>query len=295
MFPKYDILGTKWREDMKKDFNLSKMSIVGIVCASIAMPAFAASSVRSLGGAGTISGTSSVRAGAASETSGSALTAARAGTVRVNSGTRVNSDASLRTPSTRAATAPRLSIGKYLSGSSALSGGSSVRPGQSGTGGGTIDTEGLRNELQNLLGEEIDVTLEGGDLYIEIAGKTVASGSLATQDSIDKLQAQVDDLAAKGGDYTGDSTYISIDADNTVSAIIGALSVSEDEMKAGLATTEIVKEYAIPKPSAACADEAVCVLSTDGAKYYWLQLVDTPTVVDGQDDGQDDGSVDDLF
>ena len=199
---------------MKKDFNLLKMSIVGIVCASIGMPAFAASSVRSLGGVGTLSGTSSVRAGAASETSGSTVTSARAGTVRVNSGSRVNSGASLRTPSTRAATAPRLSIGKYLSGSSALSGGSSVRPGQSGTsGGGEVNYDNLAS------GEFIEVETSG----------------------------------------TG--------------AIVNAIVASLADGTSGLLTNENVKDFAIPQPSASCEDN-VCVLSTDGEEYYWLELVD---------------------
>ncbi len=200
---------------MKKDFNLLKMSIVGIVCASIGMPAFAASSVRSLGGVGTLSGTSSVRAGAAPETSGSTVTSARAGTVRVNSGTRVNSGASLRTPSTRAATAPRLSIGKYLSGSSALSGGSSVRPGQSGTSGG---------------GEVNYDNLESGD-------------------------------------------FIEVDTSGT-GAIVNAIVASLADGTNGLLTNENVKDFAIPQPSESCKHN-VCVLSTNGEEYYWLQLVDT--------------------
>ena len=200
---------------MKKDFNLLKMSIVGIVCASIGMPAFAASSVRSLGGVGTLSGTSSVRAGAAPETSGSTATSARAGTVRVNSGTRVNSGASLRTPSTRAATAPRLSIGKYLSGSSALSGGSSVRPGQSGTsGGGEVNYDNL------------------------------ASGD-----------------------------FIEVDTSGT-GAIVNAIVASLADGTNGLLTNENVKDFAIPQPSASC-EHNVCVLSTNGEEYYWLELVDT--------------------
>ena len=105
---------------MKKELKFVSASIVGIVCASLMSPSFAASSVRSLGGAGTYAGTTSA---AKAATSGSAVTAARAGSIRVDSGTRVNTGAALRTPSTRSATAPRLSIGKYLAGASALGSG----------------------------------------------------------------------------------------------------------------------------------------------------------------------------
>ena len=104
---------------MKKEFKLVSASVIGLVCASLMTPSFAVTAVRSLGGAGTYTGTTSAAKSA---------TTARAGSVRVGGSTRTSatSSAALRTPSTRSATAPRLSIGKYLSANSSLGTGGKV-------------------------------------------------------------------------------------------------------------------------------------------------------------------------
>ena len=104
---------------MKKEFKLVSASVIGLVCASLMTPSFAVTAVRSLGGAGTYTGTTSAAQSA---------TTARAGSVRVGGSTRTSatSSAALRTPSTRSATAPRLSIGKYLSTHSSLGTGNKV-------------------------------------------------------------------------------------------------------------------------------------------------------------------------
>lgn len=279
---------------MKTKFNILSASLVGIVCASIMTPLYAASSVRSLGGAGTYTGTSSVRANVASETSGSAISTARAGSLRVNNtaGTR-STNASLRTPSTRSSTAPRLSIGKYLAGSSALAGGSSTKPvvpDQSGSGsdvdlsGIEADIAQLQSDLSDLMGAtdvRVEYNEETGELVI-VHGNDVFSANLVDQNALLDLEERLNDKIVAAGVYVGDDEYISIGEDNTVTAIVGALSGSFSD---GLATTAAVVEYAIPKPDASClSDSTICVLSVDmTGNYFWLELVDepaTPTVVD---------------
>lgn len=279
---------------MKTKFNILSASLVGIVCASIMTPLYAASSVRSLGGAGTYTGTSSVRANVASETSGSAISTARAGSLRVNNtaGTR-STNASLRTPSTRSSTAPRLSIGKYLAGSSALAGGSSTKPvvpDQSGSGsdvdlsGIEADIAQLQSDLSELMGAtdvRVEYNEETGELIIK-HGNDVFSANLVDQNALLDLENRLNDKIVAAGVYVGDDEYISIGEDNTVTAIVGALSGSFSD---GLATTAAVVEYAIPKPDASClSDSTICVLSVDmSGNYFWLELVDepaTPTVMD---------------
>ena len=284
---------------MKTKFNILSASLVGIVCASIMTPLYAASSVRSLGGAGTYTGTSSVRAHVASETSGSAISTARAGSLRVNNaaGTR-STNASLRTPSTRSSTAPRLSIGKYLAGSSALAGGSSkpVVPGGAGSGsdvdlsGIEADIAQLQDDLSELMGAtdvRVEYNEETGELIIK-HGNDVFSANLVDQNALLDLEERLNEkIGAAGVEYVGDNEYISIGENNTVSAIVGALE--NGALTKGLATGEavtgFVQEYAIPKPDASClSDSTICVLSVDmTGNYFWLELVDepaTPTVMD---------------
>lgn len=283
---------------MKTKFNILSASLVGIVCASIMTPSFAASSVRSLGGAGTFTGTSSVRSNTAASTSGSAVSAARAGSIRINNGTsaKVNSGASLRTPSTRSAAAPRLSIGKYLAGSSALGGGSSsggnVNVGQSGVSSTEIKEikEGLaalEAEIENMTGGAADVEFtydESTGELIFVHGGESFSADLATQESVAALEERLNEaiLSAGATIEADENAYIKIAVDEdkntkTVSAILSALDngALTDGLTTAAAVTDYVTGYAIPKPSANCFEDTVCVLSVGKDKqYYWLELVD---------------------
>ena len=283
---------------MKTKFNILSASLVGIVCASIMTPSFAASSGRSLGGAGTFTGTSSVRSNTAASTSGSAVSAARAGSIRINNGTsaKVNSGASLRTPSTRSAAAPRLSIGKYLAGSSALGGGSSsggnVNVGQSGVSSTEIKEikEGLaalEAEIENMTGGAADVEFKydesTGELIFVHGGETFYA-DLATQESVAALEERLNEaiLSAGATIEADENAYIKIAVDEdkntkTVSAILSALDngALTDGLTTAAAVTDYVTGYAIPKPSANCFEDTVCVLSVGKDKqYYWLELVD---------------------
>ena len=307
---------------MKKELKFVSASIVGIVCASLMSPSFAASSVRSLGGAGTYTGTTSA---AKATTSGSAVTAARAGSIRVDSGTRVNTGAALRTPSTRSATAPRLSIGKYLAGSTALKNNGKVDFDLS-TNGTVTDIQGditniqgnitdlkdnmsvLTNDIDNLtvnveqlqedlqkINTDFEVSYEegvltithGSEVPVEIPIFNPAEAEAALNKMIADQIADIEIPDAK--EYTA-GNLIEISDDNKVSAIVSALGSETN----GLATTSdvtgyvtdyvggYVEGYALPKPQAVCG-YTTCVLSFKDGAPYWLELVET--VNDNDDAG----------
>lgn len=134
---------------MKKELKISTLSIVCVLCTAAMMPAFGASSVRSLGGSGTYAGTASA---AAAKSNGATTT--RNSSVRATAGATKKASTASGANSSRAATTSRLSIGKYLGGSTAVSGGSSVRPGGS-TGGSDSSMDAdlmadLRSEVDQI-------------------------------------------------------------------------------------------------------------------------------------------------
>ena len=172
---------------MKTENKISKLAIVSALCAMVAVPSYAASSVRALGGSGTYDGTTSA-ANAKSGGTGSAGTM-RAGSMRVNNAT---SGANTRVTSSRTATSPRLSIGKYLGGSSVISGGSSskpMNPGQSGVGGPSGDVSELSNRVAAL--EQFTGYSENGDQIKDTVADLVID--------VAALQA---DLSAITGEHT---------------------------------------------------------------------------------------------
>ena len=152
---------------MKKELKISTLSIVCVLCTTIAMPSFGASAVRSLGGAGTYSSASSA-ASTGTKSASAAKNTVRAGSMRVNNAKSATTAgaASTDATSTRAATTPRLSIGKYLSSVGATGTPSSsgvIKPGQSGNHG----VEGRVTALENALGlGEYDGKF--GDLVIDV-------------------------------------------------------------------------------------------------------------------------------
>ena len=172
---------------MKTENKISKLAIVSALCAMVAVPSYAASSVRALGGSGTYNGTTSA-ANAKSGGTGSAGTM-RAGSMRVNNAT---SGTNTRVTSSRTATSPRLSIGKYLGGSSVISGGSSskpMNPGQSGVGGPSGDVSELSNRVAAL--EQFTGYSENGDQIKDTVADLVID--------VAALQA---DLSAITGEHT---------------------------------------------------------------------------------------------
>ena len=141
---------------MKNELKISKLAIICVLCTAVS-GAYAASSVRSLGGTGTYSSASS--AAAANTSSSGSTSSVRGGSVRVTpssgvTGTSTKVEAGTTT-SGSVATTPRLSIGQYLGGTTSVSGGSSLRPQTPSTGGssGGIDPDvaaGLRQEVDQL-------------------------------------------------------------------------------------------------------------------------------------------------
>lgn len=196
---------------MKYDLKISTLSIVSVLCAAMTMPAFAASSVRSLGGVGTYSSASS--AANAKSGSGDATTSMRSGSMRVNSsGDKGAAATAGRVGSSRAATTPRLSIGKYLAGSSAISGGSSNKV-ESGVASGSsvkslskrvdkledlvggIDVKQLKDDIAELTGrEEVSVDYQNGVLTIKQGEDVVVSEEFAT---VEGMEEAVNDAIAK--------------------------------------------------------------------------------------------------
>ena len=194
---------------MKKDLKISTVAIVCVLCAAVSV-AHGASSVRTLGGAGTYSS-----AAAASGTSTSSATA-RGGSVRVtptvnrvSSGT-VNNSASAGVTTTRVATTPRLTIGKYLGGGTAVSGGSSIKPQNPGTSGGS-SSGGVDPSVAAALRSDVDQLRRDVDTLHD------ADDALS-----DKLQNKQNSLLPKADGFVliDDTTNeISVDVENLKDAI----------------------------------------------------------------------------
>lgn len=198
---------------MKYEVQISKLAIVCVLCTSAVSGAFAAASVRSLGGAGTYSGTSS--AANATGAPSKAINAVRAGSMRVSpSGTSANrAPAGGTTTTGRVATSPRLSIGKYLGGGTSVSGGSSIKNQKPGSGtsisnggnssvdpGVMSELEGRVSHLENNVYEqqEIDSLLSekqgvlSGDEFITVEDDQIML-------NVDKLQENLDAVVGKDG------------------------------------------------------------------------------------------------
>lgn len=194
---------------MKKDLKISTVAIVCVLCAAVSA-AHGASSVRTLGGAGTYSS-----AAAASGTSTSSATA-RGGSVRVTptvnrvSSGAVNNSASAGATTTRVATTPRLSIGKYLGGGTAVSGGPSIKPQNPGASGGS-SSGGVDPSVAAALRSDVDQLRRDVDTLHD------ADDALS-----DKLQNKQDVLQPKSDGFVliDDTTHeISVDVENLKDAI----------------------------------------------------------------------------
>ena len=171
---------------MKNELKISTLSIVCVLCAAIAVPASGATAVRSLGGAGTYSGTSSAvtaKTGTSSTTNAkSAKTATtgvassvRGGAMRLGGGV---SSGGTRTAASRVSATPRLSIGKYLATSSA--------PDKT-----VINNSATSGNLQT----RIEV-LEQWMGYQENSDNNIPAQFEALDESVSDLQLQAEKLAA---------------------------------------------------------------------------------------------------
>lgn len=169
---------------MKNELKISTLSIVCALCAATVMPAFGATAVRSLGGAGTYSSASSAASAKSASDGSSAINTARGGSMRVGTSTGAS-----RSTSTRAATTPRLSIGKYLAGSSAVSGGANLGGSSSGNTG-----SGNSGNLQERI-----VVLEDF-MGFSTTGDNIPEQLGALNLRIDELSDKIDGLQGGGAD-----------------------------------------------------------------------------------------------
>lgn len=150
---------------MKRVFKLSVLSMICAVCAGTT--AYGASSVRSLGGAGTYNGSSSA---SSAKSSGAAITAARAGSMRVSPSSPSKGGVSVGSASNpaRSANTARLSIGKYLGGATSVSGGG-IKNQNPGSGGSITTKPGpsgddFQGDLSALDSRVSDLETRVGDL-----------------------------------------------------------------------------------------------------------------------------------
>ena len=192
---------------MKKDLKISTWAIVCVLCAATSV-ANAASSVRSLGGAGTYNS-----AAAASGNNNSGVSGVRGGSLRVAPTSDKSSTGSINSSATttdgRVVAGPRLSIGKYLGGGTSVSGGSSIkRPtGDTSSGGSGVtpgEASALRRDIENLknadvaLGDKIDrkqdVLTPASDGFVAIDERT----NEITVD-IDRVKDAIGTIAGQDG------------------------------------------------------------------------------------------------
>lgn len=228
---------------MKHELKISQLAMVCVLCATAACPAFGASSVRTLGGAGTYSSASNAataKATAPVAKTGGNTTGARAGAVRV-SPTAAKSTVSAG--GADGATTPRLSIGKYLGSGVSLSGGSSIKNQATGSVGGTggsavpgtaADLDALnkridgidavvadmygRGELDDVLDDKQDllqsrdefVVIDGSDIYLDVDNLSDALASSLGQGGVPVADVQIaaDDTGIKWRQGDGAWEYL---------------------------------------------------------------------------------------
>ena len=202
----------------------TRISTLAIICTlGISMSAFAAPSVRTLGGASTYSSAASAAGGSSvttapkasgnsSVTTGSGESL-RGGAMRVNTGSTIGS---VRASSSRAASAPRLSIGKYLTTSQTVTGDGTggVRPPQPTTPECDACTDisnlyelvtNIENEFNEYINNYVDkeynfsYNKDTGELIVKEAGNTepVLNAKLVTYNDLLALENKLNDYIAR--------------------------------------------------------------------------------------------------
>lgn len=215
---------------MKYNLNISRLSVVCALCAAMAMPAFSASSVRSLGGAGTYNSASNAAAAkSADASSGNTVSAARAGSMRVNNASGATTGAT-RSGSSRAATTPRLSIGKYLAGTNSVSGGSSISGSHAGRPGVGGDHSTDVKYLEEFVG-------------YDASGATVPEQVKDITDRLTSVELDVEELAKDLSMVTGVHTVVEYE-DGILTVILNGQEPIEYDLNkqfAGLVEVEAMK------------------------------------------------------
>lgn len=248
---------------MKNKFKISTVSIICALCVSVMADAYGASSVRTLGGAGTYAGTAS-----ATQSAGS-TGVARAGSVRISPTTV--SKANTTTPANsasitagRAAAAQRLSLGKYLGGTTAVSGGSSNRPNGSGT-----TNPGLSADLENRIGVLEDSV---NDLKDTKQNNLVAGDYISIQDGevfLDVTKLGQDTVAS----VEGDMLKLSIAGGNPVDLMSLSDLLTAADVENAIETALADKGF-LNKPEVDCGT-GTCVLISFNGTPTWASVVDS--------------------
>lgn len=249
----------------------TKISILTIIYTlGVSVSAFAAPSVRTLGGANTYSSAASASGGSTSagttapKASDGAGESLRGGAMRVDSGSTIGS---VRASSSRAASTPRLSIGKYLTTSQTVSGGanggSGVRPPQQSGGIPDADLEDIRQEMaalqsqitqiqkdfSEIVGKEYEFSYddETGLLVVKEDDAVVLEARMVTFDDLQALEDKLNNLIAKHNadveaiyneidtkqDILTAGKGITIDANNVISATGGNVTEARIEALEG--------------------------------------------------------------
>ena len=222
---------------MKTHTKISTLAVVYALCAGVAMPTFAAPSVRALGGAGTYSSASS----ATQAKTGTASTAQKAETVRggslsVDSGTssagaktvtnKVSGTAtgargsSARSASVRVPSSARLSIGKYLGGASVSTPPKDCKPGDLNCKqptAGMVDYKITYNDTTKVL-----------EIYDETSGDRIMSRDVASHRELENLREDLMELERLVGSGELDTEAVTI-----IAAINELVAGKQDKLTAG--------------------------------------------------------------
>lgn len=279
----YDIMQAESIERvMKSKIKISRYVVLCVLCSSAATGAWAAASVRTLGGAGTYSSAASASSAGASSTGGVAASGnmagvARGGSMRVTptsnkggAGTAVTTPSASGTSAGRVATSPRLSIGKVLGGATSVSGGSSLRPGGGNNGGSSIDpgvvgdletrVDALEDTVENKMYviEDIDAALE--QVKTDVAAD-IEAGLATKQDTVS----------------ADETTFVMIDENGVISLDVEGLKSAVINLDGGTDLKEFVEnrvETAVTDYVAQSAPtQGNHVMAVSNGSPTWFELV----------------------
>ena len=224
---------------MKTHTKISTLAVVYALCAGVAMPTFAAPSVRALGGAGTYSSASS----ATQAKTGTASTAQKAETVRggslsVDSGTssagaktvtnKVSGTAtgargsSARSASVRVPSSARLSIGKYLGGASVSTPPKQCIPGEPGCDTPTPSEDFIEYQIS------YDEDTHRLTIYDKTNRDEVMSRDVASHKELENLREDLTELERLVGSGELDTEAVTI-----IAAINELVAGKQDKLIAG--------------------------------------------------------------
>ncbi|MDW2994537.1 MAG: hypothetical protein R8N24_00710 [Alphaproteobacteria bacterium] len=224
---------------MKTHTKISTLAVVYALCAGVAMPTFAAPSVRALGGAGTYSSASS----ATQAKTGTASTAQKAETVRggslsVDSGTssagaktvtnKVSGTAtgirgsSARSASVRVPSSARLSIGKYLGGASVSTPPKQCIPGEPGCDTPTPSEDFIEYQIS------YDEDTYRLTIYDKTNREEVMSRDVASHKALENLREDLTELEGLVGSGELDTEAVTI-----IAAINELVAGKQDKLTAG--------------------------------------------------------------